>query len=63
MVGTGGAALAGFSTVAPNSQVRNSSTYGVLKLTLHSSSYDFAFVPIAGKSFTDSGSASCHGKP
>ncbi|HET9082841.1 MAG TPA: metallophosphoesterase [Candidatus Limnocylindrales bacterium] len=63
VVGTGGAALAGFSTVAPNSQVRNSSTYGVLKLTLHSSSYDFAFVPIAGQSFRDSGSASCHGKP
>jgi hypothetical protein len=63
VVGTGGAALVGFSTVAPNSQVRNSSAYGVLKLTLHSSSYDFAFVPIAGQSFRDSGSASCHGKP
>ena len=63
VVGTGGAALVGFSTVAPNSQVRNSSTYGVLKLTLHPSSYDFGFVPIAGQSFRDSGSASCHGKP
>ena len=63
VVGTGGAGLVGFSTVAANSQVRNGSTYGVLKLTLHSSSYDFAFVPIAGQSFRDSGSASCHGKP
>jgi hypothetical protein len=63
VVGTGGAALVGFSTVAPNSEVRNSSTYGVLKLTLHASSYDFAFVPIAGQSFRDSGSANCHGKP
>ena len=63
VVGTGGAGLVGFSTVAPNSQVRNSATYGVLKLTLHASSYDFAFVPIAGQSFKDSGSASCHGKP
>ncbi|MFL5686480.1 MAG: metallophosphoesterase family protein [Chloroflexota bacterium] len=63
VVGTGGAGLVGFSTVAPNSQVRNSSTYGVLKLTLHSSGYDFAFVPIAGQSFRDSGSANCHGKP
>ena len=63
VVGTGGAGLVGFATVAPNSQVRNSSTYGVLKLTLHSSSYDFAFVPIAGRSFSDGGSASCHGKP
>lgn len=63
VVGTGGAALVGFSTTMKNSQVRNSGTYGVLRLTLHSSSYDFAFVPIAGQSFRDSGSASCHGKP
>jgi hypothetical protein len=46
-----------------NSQVRNSSTFGVLKLTLHPTSYDFAFIPIAGQSFTDSGSGSCHGTP
>jgi len=63
VVGTGGAALVGFSTTMKNSQVRNSATYGVLRLTLRSSSYDFAFVPIAGQSFRDSGSASCHGKP
>ena len=42
---------------------RNSSSYGVLKLTLHPSSYDFRFVPIAGQSFSDSGTASCHGAP
>ena len=63
VVGTGGAALVGFSTTMKNSQVRNSQTYGVLRLTLHASSYDFAFVPVAGQSFRDSGSATCHGKP
>jgi hypothetical protein len=63
VVGTGGAALVGFSTPMKNSQVRNSQTYGVLRLTLHASSYDFAFVPIAGQTFRDSGSAACHGKP
>jgi hypothetical protein len=63
VVGTGGAALVGFSTTMKNSQVRNSQTYGVLRLTLHASSYDFAFVPVAGQSFRDSGSARCHGKP
>jgi PKD repeat protein len=64
VVGTGGAGLAGFSggTMA-NSQVKNSSTFGVLKLTLHPNSYDFSFIPIAGQSFTDSGSTSCHGTP
>jgi hypothetical protein len=63
VVGTGGGALVGFSTTMKNSQVRNSQTYGVLRLTLHASRYDFAFVPIAGQSFRDSGSGQCHGKP
>jgi hypothetical protein len=63
VVGTGGAALVGFSTTMKNSQVRNSQTYGVLRLTLRASSYGYAFVPIAGQSFRDSGSAMCHGKP
>lgn len=63
VVGTGGITLVGFSGAMRNSQVRNSQTYGVLKLTLHSTSYDFSFVPIAGQSFRDSGSGSCHGKP
>jgi hypothetical protein len=35
----------------------------VLKLTLHATSYDFSFVPIAGQNFRDTGSGSCHGKP
>jgi hypothetical protein len=40
--------------------VRNASAYGVLKLTLNSTSYSWKFVPEAGKSFTDSGTYSCH---
>ena len=64
VVGTGGTGLGGFkSTIMANSQVHERSTYGVLKLTLHASSYDFQFVPIAGQSFTDSGSGICHGRP
>lgn len=63
VVGTGGAALGGFSTTMKNSQVRNSRTYGLLRLTLHASSYNFAFLPIAGQTFRDSGSTPCHGKP
>ncbi|HVW35579.1 MAG TPA: metallophosphoesterase [Acidimicrobiia bacterium] len=59
-VGTGGAPLAHkFKAVQPNSQVRNANTYGVLKLTLHSKSYDFSFIPVAGSSFHDSGSGTC----
>jgi hypothetical protein len=44
----------------PNSEVRNADTFGVLKLTLHASSYDWDFVPEASKAFSDSGSAACH---
>jgi hypothetical protein len=60
VVGTGGRSLEGFGTPLANSQVRNSTTYGVLKLTLHSSSYDWQFVPALGGGFTDQGTASCH---
>jgi hypothetical protein len=61
VVGTGGAFFTAFGSRLPNSEIRNGTTYGVLKLTLHPTSYDWKFVPEAGKSFTDSGSESCHG--
>jgi hypothetical protein len=60
VVGTGGTSLRPFSNIKPNSQVRNASTHGVLKLTLHSTSYEWTFVPVVGKTFIDSGSKSCH---
>ena len=59
VVGTCGASLYSFSTIQPNSEVRNNTTWGVLKLTLHPTSYDWEFVPIAGQTFTDVGSANC----
>ena len=59
VVGTGGTSLRPFETIQPNSEVRNSDTHGVLKLTLNATSYDWEFVPIAGQTFTDAGSASC----
>jgi acid phosphatase type 7 len=60
IVGTGGEEHEGFVAQAPNSQVFNSDTFGILKLTLHPASYDWQFVPEAGGTFTDSGTASCH---
>jgi acid phosphatase type 7 len=61
VVGTGGKSHSGFGTATPSatSQVRNSTTFGVLKLTLHPTSYDWRFVPESGKTFTDSGSSAC----
>jgi hypothetical protein len=44
----------------PNSEARNDDTFGVLKLVLHAKSYDWEFVPEAGKTFKDSGNGTCH---
>jgi hypothetical protein len=39
----------------------NGTAFGVLKLTLHPTSFDFSFLPQAGQTYSDSGSAiSCH---
>ena len=38
----------------------DSNTHGVLQLTLRHDSYDWEFVPIAGDTFTDTGSGVCH---
>jgi hypothetical protein len=59
-VGTGGAELHTFWTPVANSEVRNQTTWGVLKVTLNASSYSWQFVPVAGQTFTDSGSTACH---
>ncbi|HST26338.1 MAG TPA: metallophosphoesterase, partial [Gaiellaceae bacterium] len=60
VVATGGATLDPTNNHAPNSQAWQASTLGVLKLTLHPTSYDWQFVPVAGGSYTDSGTGSCH---
>jgi acid phosphatase type 7 len=60
VVGTGGASHGyAFGTPLANSEVRNDNTWGVLELTLHASGYDWQFVPVAGSTFTDSGSDTC----
>ena len=60
VVGTGGSSLSSFSSsIAPNSEIRNDKTNGVLKLTLHPDRYDWVFIPIAGQTFTDSGTTLC----
>lgn len=63
VVGTGGD---GFQTMGPaiaNSAVRSIAAFGALKLTLHSNSYDYQFMPASGYSLTDSGSGTCHNAP
>jgi hypothetical protein len=61
VVGMGGRSLeSSGTTVAANSEARNSTVFGILKLTLHASSYDWQFVPQAGQSYSDAGSGACH---
>ena len=63
-VGTGGNGHSSTGpNLAPNSEVRNGDTYGVLKVWLYPDSYAWKFVPVAGKTFSDSGSTACHGAP
>jgi hypothetical protein len=60
VAGMGGVRHDGFSTIQPNSEERNASDHGVLKLTLHDNSYTWQFVPVAGKTYNDSGTTNCH---
>jgi hypothetical protein len=61
IVGTGGGdgVLMPTSTIFANSEARGAD-FGVLKFTLRADSYDWEFVPVAGASFRDSGTGSCH---
>ena len=61
VVGTGGRTpLYSWGTIKANSQVRNNTTLGVLKLTLGATSYSWSFLPVAGSTFTDAGTQACH---
>ncbi len=59
VVGTGGKSLRDFGTILPGSEVRNSDTFGVLKLELEKAGYHWQFVPEAGKTFTEAGYGVC----
>ncbi|MFL5778912.1 MAG: metallophosphoesterase family protein [Chloroflexota bacterium] len=61
VVGTGGKELRGFQRrIDANSEVHDSRSHGVLRLTLRPDGYDWRFVPITTETFTDSGSGVCH---
>jgi uncharacterized protein YjdB len=60
IVGTGGRSLGGNPNRPANSEVFYKGGFGVLKLTLHTGSYDWAFISVKGKTFSDKGSELCH---
>lgn len=59
VVGTGGRSHDPLGFALANSELRNTDTYGVLKLTLTHGHYTWEFIPEEGKTFTDSGSGEC----
>ena len=60
VAGTGGRSHYTFGTPIANTEAYNTDTDGVLKLTLFADSYTWEFIPVAGKTYTDSGTGSCH---
>jgi acid phosphatase type 7 len=60
VVGTGRKNHRPFIAPHANSEVRDDTAFGVLKLTLSLGSYSWEFIPEDGKSFRDSGQGTCH---
>src|SRR4051812_36564476 len=58
VIGTGGGELRTFRRRAPNSEVQQAGTWGVLRLTLHPFNYDWEFLPASGQ-IADAGSTPC----
>jgi len=59
VVGTGGAQLEGFVTVAKNSKLRYVAGHGVLRMTLSPGKYGWRFLPVPGAPPADTGYANC----
>jgi hypothetical protein len=60
VAGTGGRSHDFLGFAAPNSEIRDWDTFGVLKLTLSREKYSWEFIPVAGGTFRDAGEAPCH---
>jgi subtilisin family serine protease len=63
VVGTGGRFLYAFARSDPESEARDNTSHGVLRLVLRPGGYDWAFVSAPGWSFGETGSGACHGAP
>jgi hypothetical protein len=60
VVGTGGRSHYPFPIIRDNSLVRDNTSWGLLQLVLFEGAWSFRFLPVAGASFSDSGSGTCH---
>jgi len=61
IVGTGGAHLRPYHRPRlPTTAVRNADTWGLLRLNLRAGGYDWRFLGVRGRRFTDRGTATCN---
>jgi len=61
VIGTGGASPYGFSAIPqPNSVVRSTGQFGLVRFNLRDGDYSWQFVAAAGSVLTDSGTAKCN---
>ncbi len=60
IAGTGGRSLSTFQPTPEATSAVRGTAYGILSLDLGTSGFSWRFVPEAGATFTDSGSAPCH---
>jgi hypothetical protein len=60
VVGTGGKSLTGSAWHAPNSELRQNDTQGILELTLQDRSYSWSYLSAGTRRFRDTGSRDCH---
>jgi hypothetical protein len=56
---TGGDGQFALGTPVTGSEARQTGTYGLLRLDLSASSYSWRFLPVAGSTYTDSGTDHC----
>ena len=60
VVGTGGHSLTGVRQVKRHSELRENASFGILRLVLHPSGYDWSFQSDGSSAFSDLGSGLCH---
>jgi Calcineurin-like phosphoesterase len=60
VVGTGGNNHYQFGAIEPNSRAHDNTSFGVLQVTLAPGSWTSRFVPVAGRTYSDSASGTCH---
>jgi len=60
VAGTGGAKLYEMKQRHPASEIVETKSWGVLKMTLRDTHYEWEFLPVAGATFRDAGSGQCN---